>query len=157
MDFPLLQARQLCFTYGERPVLRDLHLELAVGSCTLIQGGNGAGKSSLLQLLQGRLHPSAGSVHLAGRPLRGQRHRLALVPQTPSLRWHYPIHLAGLVGLGRGGRVPCPAPVAVDLSADRAPMPPQAITDRSVGLPPLDPRPHLLTFACRQRMSWHAG
>ena len=73
MDFPLLQARQLCFTYGERPVLRDLDLELAAGSCTLIQGDNGAGKSSLLQLLQGRLQPSAGSVHLAGRPLRGQR------------------------------------------------------------------------------------
>lgn len=103
-DQPLLQASQLAFGYGEVPVLRNLDLAVARGSCTLIRGENGAGKSTLLQVLQGKRQPSAGWVRLGGRPLRGQRRRLALVPQCPSVRWHYPIHLAGLVGLGCGGR-----------------------------------------------------
>jgi len=103
-EHPLLQASQLAFGYGEAPVLRNLDLALARGSCTLIRGENGAGKSTLLQVLQGKRQPSAGWVRLGGRPLRGQRRRLALVPQCPSVRWHYPIHLAGLVALGCGGR-----------------------------------------------------
>jgi len=103
MFVPLLQARQLAFAYGDHPVLEFINLDLPMGSCTLIQGDNGTGKSTLLQLLQGKLQPSAGWVRLAGRPLRGQRRRLALVPQVPSLRWHYPLDVMGLVALGCGG------------------------------------------------------
>ena len=103
MDVPLLQAHQLGFGYGRRPVLEAINLDLPAGSCTLIQGDNGAGKSTLLQLLQGKLQPSVGWVRLAGSPLGGQRRRLALVPQTHTLRWHYPINLAGLVELGCEG------------------------------------------------------
>jgi zinc/manganese transport system ATP-binding protein len=103
MTVPLLQARQLAFAYSGRPALECINLDLPAGSCTLIQGDNGTGKSTLLQLLQGKLQPSAGWVRLAGRPLRGQRHRLALVPQVPSLRWHYPLDVMGLVALGCGG------------------------------------------------------
>lgn len=103
MAAPLLQAHQLSFSYRERPVLQGINLALEARSCTLIRGDNGAGKSTLLQLLQGRLEPDAGWVRLAGRPLRGQRRRLALVAQAPSLRWHYPICVADLVGLGCTG------------------------------------------------------
>ncbi len=103
-ELPLLQASQLAYGYGEVPVLRNLDLAVARGSCTLIRGENGAGKSTLLQVLQGKRQPSAGWVRLGGRPLRGQRRRLALVPQCPSVRWHYPIRLAALVALGCGSR-----------------------------------------------------
>jgi len=100
VDAPLLQARQLTFGYGTAPVLRAINLDVPKGSCTLIRGDNGAGKSTLLHLLHGKVQPTAGWVRLSGRPLLGQRRRLALVPQAPSLRWHYPINLAGLVGMG---------------------------------------------------------
>jgi len=103
MTVPLLQAHQVAFAYGGPPVLESINLDLPAGSCTLIQGDNGSGKSTLLQLLQGRLQPSSGWVRLDGRPLRGQRRRLALVPQAPSLRWHYPLDVIGLVALGCGG------------------------------------------------------
>ena len=102
VDAPLLQARQLTFGYGAAPVLQAIDLDVPKASCTLIRGDNGAGKSTLLHLLQGKVQPTAGWVRLSGRPLRGQRRRLALVPQAPSLRWHYPINLAGLVGMGCG-------------------------------------------------------
>jgi ABC-type Mn2+/Zn2+ transport system ATPase subunit len=106
---PLLQACQLAYGYGQAPVLHNLDLAVARGSCTLIRGDNGAGKSTLLQLLQGKRQPSAGWVHLGGRPLSGQRLRLALVPQDSSVRWHYPIHLAALVALGCCSRGQGPA------------------------------------------------
>jgi ABC-type Mn2+/Zn2+ transport system ATPase subunit len=100
---PLLQARGLAFAHGSHPVLRAINLDLPAGSRTVIQGDNGAGKSTLLRLLQGQLQPTGGWVRLQGRPLKGQRRRLALVPQSSALRWHFPIDLTGLAALGAGG------------------------------------------------------
>ena len=103
MDPPLLQARDLAFAYATAPVLGHLDLEVMPGTCSVIRGDNGTGKSTLLQLLQGRLRPSRGWVRLEGRPLRGHRRRVALVPQAPSLNWRYPISLAGLVAMAADG------------------------------------------------------
>ena len=103
MDQPLLQARNLAFAFGREDVLVGIDLDVASGSCTVIRGDNGTGKSTLLKLLQGRLRPSRGWVQLAGRPLQGQRRRVALVPQAPSLNWCYPISLGALVALGADG------------------------------------------------------
>lgn len=103
MDHPLLQALGLAYAYGRFPVLVGIDLEVRPGSCSVIRGDNGAGKSTLLQLLQGRLQPSSGWVRLEGRPLRGQRHRLALVTQAPCLNWRYPIRLEAFVALAAGG------------------------------------------------------
>lgn len=108
MDPPLLEVRDLAFTYGRRSVLHAIDLALSPASCLLIRGVNGAGKSTLLQLLQGALQPSKGWVRLNGLPLRGQRRRIALVPQTSSLNWSYPISVQGLLELA-GGR---PSPQA---------------------------------------------
>ena len=99
----VLQARGVGFADRHRVVLSAIDLELAPGSCTLVLGDNGAGKSTLLQVLQGRLPISGGALLLQGRPLVGQRRRLALVPQAAAVRWHYPIDLEGFVALG-GGR-----------------------------------------------------
>ncbi|MFM9102409.1 MAG: metal ABC transporter ATP-binding protein [Cyanobium sp.] len=103
MDHPLLQALGLAYAYGRFPVLVGIDLEVRPGSCSIIRGDNGAGKSTLLQLLQGRLEPSSGWVRLEGRPLRGQRRRLALVTQAPCLNWRYPIRLGAFVALAAGG------------------------------------------------------
>ena len=99
---PLLQTRSLGFRYGARIVFSGIDLTLQAGSCTLVSGENGAGKSTLLQLLQGSLQPSTGWVRLQGRPLKGQRRRIGLVRQHPGVRWHYPIDVAGLVGMPCG-------------------------------------------------------
>jgi ABC-type Mn2+/Zn2+ transport system ATPase subunit len=103
LDPPLLQARDLAFAFGRQPVLVGVDLDVAPGSCSVIRGDNGTGKSTLLQLLQGRLRPSRGWVRLAGRPLQGQRRRVALVPQAPPLNWRYPISLGAFVALGADG------------------------------------------------------
>lgn len=103
MDQPLLQALDLAYAYARFPVLACIDLEVMPGSCSVIRGDNGSGKSTLLQLLQGGLQPSRGWVRLEGRPLRGQRRRVALVPQDPCLNWRYPIRLEAFVALAASG------------------------------------------------------
>ena len=91
---PLLRV-QLDAAYGGKPVLRNLHLELARGEVLGLVGGSGAGKStlvlSLLGLLPWRGGRLTGGVTLEGenlltlserklRALRGSR--IALIPQS---------------------------------------------------------------------------
>lgn len=50
-------VKDLTFAYGTNPnnvILRDLNLNLATGSRTLLIGANGSGKSTLLRILSGR-------------------------------------------------------------------------------------------------------
>lgn len=57
-----LAVRNLRLTMGGNVVIRDLSLDLAGGSRTVVLGPNGAGKSVLLRLLHGLLAPSSGTV-----------------------------------------------------------------------------------------------
>ncbi|MGO9360266.1 MAG: heme ABC exporter ATP-binding protein CcmA [Xanthobacteraceae bacterium] len=54
-----------CFR-GGREVFSGLGFELAAGEALAVTGRNGAGKSSLLRIIAGLLHPVAGTVTLTG-------------------------------------------------------------------------------------------
>jgi ABC-type cobalamin/Fe3+-siderophores transport system ATPase subunit len=66
--------------------LRDLSLTIQPGSLTGLLGPNGCGKTTLLKLLSGVLHPESGSVSFQGRALEDMSRReaarhIATVPQ----------------------------------------------------------------------------
>jgi ATP-binding cassette subfamily C protein len=69
---PAVAVRGLTFRYGSaaRPVLDGFDLTLPAGDHLAIVGPSGAGKSTLAALIAGLLVPDAGSVRLAGRPVR---------------------------------------------------------------------------------------
>lgn len=46
----------------------DLDLKVAAGSCTVMVGRNGSGKTTTLQMAAGRLEPTGGVVEVDGRP-----------------------------------------------------------------------------------------
>ena len=48
------------------PLLRNLSLSVEKGSFTMLLGSNGAGKSSILSLLTGRLKPESGAAFCDG-------------------------------------------------------------------------------------------
>jgi ATP-binding cassette subfamily B multidrug efflux pump len=82
----------LTFNYPgqERPVLKDLNLEITVGQQILFTGRTGSGKTTLAQLLVRLYDPPEGTVDLDGQsihkiPLGYLRSTISLVPQVPFL------------------------------------------------------------------------
>jgi ABC-type branched-subunit amino acid transport system ATPase component len=65
---PAVEARDLCFSFGAQPVLRDITLAVAQGEVAALLGTNGAGKSTLLRVIAGLLPPERGTVRLYGEP-----------------------------------------------------------------------------------------
>jgi phospholipid/cholesterol/gamma-HCH transport system ATP-binding protein len=52
--------------FGSRPVFRDLSCRFPKGRVSVILGGSGSGKSTMLRLIGGLVHPSAGRVVVDG-------------------------------------------------------------------------------------------
>lgn len=87
----VLRLRGVGARLGEREVLRDVDLDVPVGTSLGIVGVNGVGKSTLLRILAGVLRPSAGQAQLADDSgqlqetsrigSRERARRLAYVPQ----------------------------------------------------------------------------
>jgi iron complex transport system ATP-binding protein len=86
----LLEADNLQFSYGDRPVLRGVSVRLAAGEVVALIGPNGSGKSTLLRVLLGQLRAAAGEVLWDGRnvrawPRRELARRVAYLPQSPTV------------------------------------------------------------------------
>jgi ABC-2 type transport system ATP-binding protein len=52
--------------FGDREVLRDLHVRLRAGERLAVTGPNGSGKTTLLRCISGTLTPSAGRIAVCG-------------------------------------------------------------------------------------------
>jgi phospholipid/cholesterol/gamma-HCH transport system ATP-binding protein len=63
----LVEVRDLCFSYGRRPVLRGVDLDIPRGKVVAILGTSGSGKTTLLQLMGGSLKPLRGRVTVCGQ------------------------------------------------------------------------------------------
>ncbi len=89
----MIRVEGLRKSFGRQAVLRDLDLEVATGSITVIIGRSGGGKSVFLKHLIGLERPDAGRVlvdgveitHLTGRALDGIRRRYGVVFQGGAL------------------------------------------------------------------------
>lgn len=68
-----------------KTILDGLSLDIAEGEFVVLLGQTGCGKSTLLRLLLGQELPAAGSVEVAGKPVRCVDARSAYVPQRYSL------------------------------------------------------------------------
>lgn len=61
----IVSIRGLTHDFGEVVALRDLNLEIP-GGVTGLVGANGAGKTTMLRLLLGLLHPTSGKIEVLG-------------------------------------------------------------------------------------------
>lgn len=58
----MLELKNVCFSYGEQEILRDISLRLDYGERRAITGPSGCGKTTLLRIADGLLTASCGSV-----------------------------------------------------------------------------------------------
>lgn len=65
-DAQLIEARDVHFRYGRRPLFEGINFDLPKGSITGLLGKNGEGKTTLLKLISGLLLTSGGSLHVDG-------------------------------------------------------------------------------------------
>ena len=66
----MLAATALECIRGDRTLFSGVSFALAAGAGLLVQGANGAGKTSLLRILVGLSPPAAGEVAWQGQPIR---------------------------------------------------------------------------------------
>lgn len=109
---PLLGARGLSFARNDAPVFGPLDFAVDTGEALLVQGDNGAGKTSLLRVLAGLLRADAGEVAIDGRvasvALRARA--IAYLGHLPALKADLTAmenlrFLCGLHGRRRGQRI----------------------------------------------------
>lgn len=65
-DAPLVEIRDVNFTYDVRPVLKGINMTMHRGKVVAIMGLSGCGKTTLLRLIGGQLKPTQGYVKVAG-------------------------------------------------------------------------------------------
>ena len=70
----LVSVRNLTFSRGSRLIFDNISLDVQRGKITAIMGPSGTGKTTLLKLIGGQLHPEQGSIWVDGE----QVHKLKL-------------------------------------------------------------------------------
>ncbi|WP_367369323.1 ABC transporter ATP-binding protein [Pediococcus ethanolidurans] len=66
---PILQAKNISFSYDSKQVLNKLNLSLNAGEMVSLVGRNGVGKTTLSNIITGFLHQSAGDLILNGHKI----------------------------------------------------------------------------------------
>ena len=87
---PAIDFQEVCFAYGEAPVLAGLSFTAEAGKTTALVGASGAGKTTVFHLLTGLMDPDAGTIRIGGvatadLPLDVQRSLFAAVSQESAL------------------------------------------------------------------------
>jgi branched-chain amino acid transport system ATP-binding protein len=70
---PSLEVAELCVRYGGLAAVQGIDLSVDEGEVVVMLGANGAGKSSTLNALSGRVSVAAGSVRFNDRDITGWR------------------------------------------------------------------------------------
>jgi sulfonate transport system ATP-binding protein len=100
-------------SFGSRVVLDGIDLEVEAGQFVAIVGRSGGGKTTIMRLLTGLDHPSAGTISIGGRQVAGLQPQVRLLFQDARLLpWQTVISNVGIA------RAPRWRQTAADLLAD---------------------------------------
>lgn len=89
----LVEVKNLTFKRGQRTIYENLNLSVKKGKITAIMGPSGIGKTTLLRLIGGQIHPEAGEILFDGqdvckatnRQLYSLRQRMGMLFQSAAL------------------------------------------------------------------------
>ena len=101
---PVLSLDGVGVSLSGRQILQDVTFEFDAGEFIGLIGSNGAGKTTLLRVILGLIHPTTGTILVAGRPRSRRNPMIGYVPQKIGLDPDMPIRARDLVGLGLDGQ-----------------------------------------------------
>jgi lipopolysaccharide export system ATP-binding protein len=80
---PILEAKQLVKRYGSRVVVKDADVTVRSGEIIGLLGRNGAGKTTIFQMIVGLIRPDGGAIFLDDHDIsQAPTHRRALIGLT---------------------------------------------------------------------------
>src|SRR4051794_29980590 len=89
MSAPAILVRDLKKSYGQKPAVDGVNLEVPRGSFFGFLGPNGAGKSTTIRMLTGLIPADAGSIEILGYRMPEEeleiKRRIGLVPDESLL------------------------------------------------------------------------
>lgn len=100
----IIALKNVSFSYGEEPVIKNVTLNVHKGDYLGIIGPNGGGKSTLLKLMLGLLTPTKGEIELYGTPIKKFRDwsKIGYVSQQVThIDPHFPMTVEEVVTMGR--------------------------------------------------------
>ncbi|MCD4707063.1 MAG: ABC transporter ATP-binding protein [Candidatus Sabulitectum sp.] len=80
-----LETHSLVKCYGGKTAVDDLSFYVNKGDIFALLGPNGAGKTTTLKMISGLIIPDSGAITLNDEPVGNARHRIAYVPDEPTI------------------------------------------------------------------------
>ena len=103
-EAPVIEVRNVSFSYQATPVLEDVNLTICDRESVCIVGPNGGGKTTLLRLLLGQIRPTQGEILIFGQPPEQARLRIGYMPQRSEYDPLFPVTVMDVVLMGRLGQ-----------------------------------------------------
>lgn len=97
----IAEIKDVFFSYNGNEVLQDVNLALHQGDFIAMIGPNGGGKTTLLKLMLGLLHPDRGMVSVLGMPAQRASHHIGYVPQDVHGNRSFPVTALDVVLMGK--------------------------------------------------------
>ncbi|MHB1253009.1 MAG: ABC transporter ATP-binding protein [Candidatus Humimicrobiaceae bacterium] len=103
MDDNSINVKNLNFSYGGAPVLKNLNFEIRKNSFISILGPNGAGKSTIINLISKVLTGYDGEILIEGKNIRDLNQieiakKISVVPQNTSLGFNFSVFETVMMG-----------------------------------------------------------
>jgi len=98
---PVVEIKDLWFSFNGRPVLRNVNLSIQEKEFLALIGPNGGGKTTLLKLMLGLLEPAKGEIRVFGKPPHHASQRMGYVPQEMGMNRRFPVSALDVVLMGR--------------------------------------------------------
>jgi len=105
MGREIVNLENISVQYNGIPVLENISFAIEENDFLGIIGPNGGGKTTLLKLILGLVHPSRGTITVFGKPPAHSRSRIGYVPQHNLFDREFPISVWDVVLMGRFGKV----------------------------------------------------
>lgn len=99
----VIAMEDVWFGYDGQFVLQKVNLTVREQELVSFVGPNGGGKTTLLKLILGLLHPSRGTVRIFGRRPEDARPLMGYMPQHADLDPRFPVSVMDVVLMGRLG------------------------------------------------------